>query len=353
VRLRTLTWRRGFLLGIVLLGVVVLALWLTPSGQYLLLPDKAQLVEPLVTVANEEDGANPDGGGIYMVDILVRKANLLERIFPGINDGADLVPENRINPEGVSEEQRRQSNRLEMTRSQQIAAAIALQHLGYEVDIQTSGAEISLVMPGSPAADVGLRPGDVIVEAEDRQVESPADLRAALSDVEPRQVVTISVRRSGGVKEYRVGTRPAEDEPTRAVIGVIVQQAATFDLPIEVTIEAGAIGGPSAGLAFALDIVDELGREVDQGRLIVATGELTLEGDVEPVGGIEQKVIGAHQAGADIFVVPVGNAREAERYAPDGLAIVPVATFAEALRDLDWRSGGPPPIEAAGQAAGG
>jgi PDZ domain-containing protein len=112
-----------------------------------------------------------------------------------------------------------------------------------------------------------------------------------------------------------------------------------------VEIDAGGIGGPSAGLAFALQIVDELGSDIDQGRRIVATGELTVDGTVEPVGGIEQKVIGAERAGADIFVVPLGNAREAERHASEDLAIVPVASFAEALSDLDWRSGAPPPIE--------
>jgi PDZ domain-containing protein len=129
------------------------------------------------------------------------------------------------------------------------------------------------------------------------------------------------------------------------VIGVVVQQAASVDLPIDVEIDAGAIGGPSAGLAFALHIVDELGSDIDQGRRIVVTGELAVDGTVEPVGGIEQKVIGAERAGADIFVVPLGNAREAERHASDDLAIVPVSSFAEALSDLDWRSGAPPPIE--------
>jgi PDZ domain-containing protein len=344
VRPRLLTWRRGLLAALILLGGLALALWLTPSGQYLLLPDKAQPVEPLVKIA-DEDTANGGGeAGIYMVDILVRKANLLERMFPGLNEGATLVPARAINPEGVSEEQRRQSNRLEMTRSQQIAAAVALEALGYEVDIETSGAEISLTLPDSPASAAGLRPGDVIVEAQGRKVETPADLREAFATVEPGETVTLEVRRSGGIKEHTLTTRPSGEDASRAIIGVQVQQAATIDLPIEIDIDAGAIGGPSAGLAFALDIVDELGRDVDQGRRIVVTGELTIDGKVEPIGGIKQKVIGAIHAGADIFVVPVGNAKEAERYAKN-IAIVPVATFAEALSDLDWRSGAPPPIE--------
>jgi PDZ domain-containing protein len=349
VRRPALTARRGLIAAVVVLGGLALALWLVPTGHYLLLPDKAQPVAPLIEIAGEGRQAAPadEEGGIYMVDILVRKATLLERFFPGINDGADLIPAERLNPQGVSEQQRRKANQLDMTRSQEIAAAVALEALDYEVDVQATGAEISLVLPDSPAAAAGLEVGDVIVEAQGTTVETLDDLRAALDTVSPGQIVEVSAQRSGGVEDYSIATIESEREPGDAVIGVIVQQAATIDLPIEIDIDAGSIGGPSAGLAFALDIVDELGSDVDQGRLIVATGELALDGSVQPVGGIEQKVIGAKQTGADIFVVPTGNAREAEQYA-DGLEIVPVATFDEALADLAWIPGQPrPEVEAA------
>jgi PDZ domain-containing protein len=326
------------------LGALALALWLIPSSHYIVLPDKAQRVDPLVEITGEGQQASASDGGIYSVYVLVRKANLFERAFPGLFDGADLVPGRRINPEGVSDEQRRKSNRLYMTRSQDIAAAVALEALGYDVDVKLNGAEISVVVPNSPAAKSDLQPADVIVRAEGQAVEGPDDLRDALADVEPGQTVTLGVRRSGGVRDLAVETMESDREAGRAVVGVLVQQSARFDLPVEIEIDAGPVGGPSAGLAFALDIVDELGSDVDQGRLIVATGELTFEGRVLPIGGVKQKVIGARDAGADIFVVPVANAKEAERYAGD-LEIVPVATFEEALSDLAWRSGAPPEIE--------
>jgi PDZ domain-containing protein len=342
-----MTLSRGLIAAVVVLGGLALALWLIPTGHYVLLPDKAQPVAPLVEIAGEGRQAAEADGGIFMVDILVRKATLLERLFPGVNDGADLIPGERLNPEGVSEQQRRQANQLDMTRSQEIAAAVALETLDYEVDIQANGAEISLVVPDSPAAAAGLEVGDVVVKAQGKPVETLDDLRAALDTVSPGQLVDISVRRSGEVEEYSMATIESEREPGNAVIGVIVQQAANIDLPVDIEIDAGAIGGPSAGLAFALDIVDELGADVDQGRRIVATGELTLDGSVEAIGGIKQKVVGAKQAGADIFVVPIANAREAEEYG-DGLEIVPVATFDEALSDLSWLPGEPAPeVEAA------
>jgi Lon-like protease len=101
-----------------------------------------------------------------------------------------------------------------------------------------------------------------------------------------------------------------------------------------VKIDAGNVGGPSAGLAFALDVLEELGKDVDRGCRVAATGEIGLDGSVGPVGGLEQKTIGAKRAGAKVFLVPAGdNAEEARRYA-DGLRIIPVRTFQQALRRL-------------------
>jgi PDZ domain-containing protein len=118
------------------------------------------------------------------------------------------------------------------------------------------------------------------------------------------------------------------------VIGVLVEQAAQVDLPVDVDIKSGDIGGPSAGLPFALDILEELGRDVDRGHRVAATGEIELDGTIEPIGGMLQKAIGVKRAGVDIFLVPAGeNARDAARYGK-GLRIIPVRNFQQALRAL-------------------
>jgi len=105
-------------------------------------------------------------------------------------------------------------------------------------------------------------------------------------------------------------------------------------LPVPVRIDLGQVGGPSAGLAFALDIVEELGHDVDRGHRIAATGELCGDGTVFPIGGVKQKTIGAKQAGADVFIVPAGdNAAEARRYAGT-MRVLPVHSFRQALREL-------------------
>src|SRR5205823_8361772 len=122
--------------------------------------------------------------------------------------------------------------------------------------------------------------------------------------------------------------------PRRPVIGVIVEQNAQIQLPLSVTINAGNVGGPSAGLAFALDVLEQLGKDVDHGRRVAATGQIELDGSVTAVGGIEQKTIGVRKSGIHFFLVPAGdNATEAKRFA-HGVRIVPVHSFRQALRSL-------------------
>jgi len=324
--------RLSIILGAVLVVVAIgLALTYIPSDHYIVLPDRARATDPLVEIPGEEHQG--DANGIYMVDVRIGRASLLERLFPGIREGASLLPERVLNPEGVSDSQRRRSSLNQMSRSQLIAITVALRELGREVEVTPVGAEVVTVFPGSPA-EGELEVGDVIVAAEGQDVETTEDLREAFSDVAPGDQVALTVERGEDERvELTVPTRAAEDDPGRAVVGVQVQEAEEFDFPVDIEIDAGSIGGPSAGLAFALDIVDELGKDIDRGRKVVATGELTLDGEVLPIGGVRQKAIGARDSGADIFLVPDQNLAEA-REAVDGLEIIPVSNFEEALSVL-------------------
>jgi Lon-like protease len=264
--------------------------------------------------------------------VRVSRASLLERIFPSIYEGATLVPEQVLNPQGVSDRQRRTSSLNDMSRSQQVAITVALRELGREVAVEPLGAEVVLVQPGSPA-EGNLFVGDIIVAARGESVRTTSGLRAVMEPVRPGQRVELTVRREGKTVRVTLGTRASEETPPRAIVGIQVDDAQRFDFPVDIEINAGSIGGPSAGLAFALDILDELGREVDDGRRVVATGAINLEGDVLAIGGIRQKVVGAREAEADVFLVPDANAEEARRYADD-LEIVAVSDFDEALSEL-------------------
>jgi Lon-like protease len=316
--------------GLVLLAVTAAVLWLWPSGDYLLLPTRAQPVAPLVSV---HGGRDPSGrGGIFYDAVIIRRARLFEQLFPWIHDGATLVPAQQINPPGAGETQRHTEDVREMARSQDIAGAVALKYLGYDVTLRTIGALISDVLHGSPAARAGLQPTEVIVAVGGRPVRTTADLRRLISAHNPGESVRLTLRSGEGLRQVRVSTVAGPQD--RPLIGVLVDQATQVKLPFSVRIDAGSVVGPSAGLAFALDVLEELGHDVDHGLRVAATGELEPDGSVVPVGGVKQKAIGARRAKVDVFLVPAGeNAKEGRKYAGP-VRVIPVESFQQALRAL-------------------
>jgi PDZ domain-containing protein len=311
-----------------LVAAVAVAFWILPTESYIFLPNRAHAVAPLVEV---KGGKDPKDGGIYYVDVLVRKATLLERLFPGLRKGATIVPADQVRPPGVSEDQRRREELQEMQMSQRVAAAVALRELGYKVVAKPIGARIEFVDPESPAAGK-LLPGDVVTSAGGKPVRGPAGLRRAIRESGTARDVPLVVKR--GDERVEVSVRPKLGPQGTPMIGVIVSQAADIKLPVDVKIDTNGVGGPSAGLAFALDLMEELGHDVDHGNRVAVTGALELDGTVGEIGGVKQKTIGVERAGIKVFLVPAGdNAAEARRYA-DGIRIVPVTSFQQALRSL-------------------
>jgi PDZ domain-containing protein len=314
--------------GLFLLGAAAFVLWLAPADGYdIRLVDPAHPVDPIVKVPREKATQNP--GPIYFVDVRERPARLLERLLPWVRaDGSSLVP-----APPISHTLERRLGQLDMSDSQKIAAVVALYQLGYDVKATTNGANIILVDRGAPAAKV-LRPGDLIIAADGKPVRSVFQLRQVLAEHKPGDGVLVRFRRGGKVRQAEVKTTSDPEDRKRAIIGISASDQLEVDLPVKIRIDAGDIGGPSAGLAFALDILQELGRNVAHGHRVAATGQLALDGTVGPIGGVKQKTLGAREAGVDVFLVPAGeNAQEARRYAGD-LKIIPVKNFPQALRSL-------------------
>ncbi len=327
--MRLFTPGRLAILGLVLLAIV-LGAFVLPSSQYVFLPDKAHPVTPLVSVPG---GHEPARGGIYFVDVVVRKATLLERLFGGLHKGADLYPASAINPPGVNDARRRQIDLQDMRRSQQIAAAVALKAAGRKVVMRPTGAQVEEVEPGEPAVGK-LEPDDVVVAIDGRSVQGPSDVFIDMKAHLPGQVVRFTIRRGSQTLLEPIRTVAAPGAPKHAIVGVILTQALDIHLPTKVSIDAGGVGGPSAGLAFALDVYQQLGHDVVHGHRIAVTGEILADGSVQPIGGVKQKTYGAREAGVDAFLVPAGdNAAEARKYA-GGLRIIPVQSFQQALRAL-------------------
>jgi PDZ domain-containing protein len=315
-----------------LIGLVTaFVLWILPADEFIFTPGDPKPLEDKVTV----EGGRPAGeGAVYYVDVFVRRTSRLEELFEFLRpEGSTVVPEQQLLPPGTSEAERDRQTVAQMQRSELVASAVALRELGYDVQATPEGALVVEVAPNVPATGK-VEVGDVIVEVDGKRVLTPDDLRREIGRRKPGEDVGLTVRRAEERLEVVVETVAAESAPTRPIVGIIVDQEADIDLPVDVEIDLGSVGGPSAGLPFAIEIARMLGRDVTHGCRVAATGELALDGTVLSVGGLKQKTIGARQEGVDVFLVPAGrNAEDAREHAED-LEIVPVESFQQALRLL-------------------
>lgn len=322
--------------GIFILFAAVALMLLWPgsplsSDKFLLVPDRAHPLETLVQVP----GAKPDrdGGGIYYVDVLERKASLLERLFPGLRKGSTVVQHSDLTPPGVSDQQRFKADQLDMRLSQQVASAVALRALGYNVSITQRGVRVALVY-GQTYAIGKLRSGDVIIAAHNHPVVSTIQLHNLLAADKVGDVVPITFIRGGTKHTVRIKTSRDPFDRTRAILGIQPQPAIHLHVPFKIKFDLGNVGGPSAGLAFALQILEARGRDIDHGYKVAATGVIGADGSVGEIGGVRQKIFGARQANVDVFLVPAGdNYREAKKDA-GSVRVIPVNTFQQALHAL-------------------
>ena len=314
--------------------IALLVLYSVPSGafpgtksQYILLPGGAHPVAPLVQV----QGARPSKSGtLYFVDVLERRASTLDALFPSLHPHATLVPADAIVPPCSSDAQAAAAALQDMAVSHRVAAVVALRKLHYHVVAKPTGVLVAQVILGTHAP-CHLQERDVVVAVDGTPTPTETALHNALGQVEPGAVVKLRVRRDGKLLTVPVRT---VDVQGRALVGFVPDQSATIKLPIRVGIDTGDVGGPSAGLAFALELMQKLGRNVLHGHSVAATGAIELNGAVSPIGGIKQKTYGARKAGVDVFLVPAGqNARDARRYAGP-VRIIPVRTLDQALHAL-------------------
>jgi Lon-like protease len=315
-----------------LLGLVTaFVLWWLPADDFLFVPDRAK---PLAGKVEVEGGRTNAKGDVYYVDLFVRRIRLLEELLPFTRpEGSTLVSEEVLAPTGETDAERDRQNAEDMKRSEETAAVVALRALGYDVVATPNGVLVTSVAPDVPAA-ASLVPGDVIVAVDATPVRTPAELRGEIGRREPGDEVRLAVRRGRRTMEVTVRTIASPQDPSRAIVGILVDQNARIELPFDVDIDLGRVGGPSAGLPFALEIARQLGRDVTHGCRIAATGALALDGTVIPIGGVKQKTIGARRADVDYFLVPVGENAEDARENAGGLQIIPVESFQQALQRL-------------------
>lgn len=250
-----------------------------------------------------------------------------------------VVPRELLYPPDQDQSETEQQNAQLMEQSHDAATTAALREVGVPGTTTVSVGEIAAGQP----ADGRLRVGDVLTSVDGAAVTDLSRLRALLNAKPPGSTVVVGYRRGGKAATVRMRTAAAADDPRRAVIGISATTTSTF--PVKVDIELKDVGGPSAGLMFALGIVDKLEPgSLTGGRHIAGTGEITEDGTVGAIGGVPQKMRGARAVGATVFLVPADNCVEARGSRPDGLQLVKVSTLKGALAALALlRSGGAPP----------
>jgi PDZ domain-containing protein len=291
--------------------------------------DKIPLIE-ISGTETFETGGTLDLTTVQVVGNRERTPSWFELALAWMDSSRAVVPIESVFPAGVTTEQREERNTMLMVDSQHEATAAALNELDYDTGAQV---EVVEAVPDSPA-DGELQAGDVILEIDGAAVTSASQLRETIQDGEGA-AVTLTVQR--GSERFDVDLTPEKvttDGEDAWLIGITL--TTEYDFPIDVTIQLDNVGGPSAGMMFALGIVDQLTPgELNGGENIAGTGTIDAEGTVGPIGGIRQKLYGARDAGADFFLAPSANCDEVVGHVPDGIQVFSTSTLEESIGILD------------------
>ncbi|WP_437584634.1 YlbL family protein [Paramicrobacterium sp. CJ85] len=248
-----------------------------------------------------------------------------------------VVPMSLYFPEGTTTEQRDEQSQLMMVNSQQDAVAAALTELDVDFDSQLT---VGNVLEDSPAEGI-FETGDEIIAANGVDIVDVDELRDAITENGDSSPLEVTVVRDGETLSLEV--TPTEVSYSDGTSGLVigVQTTETYDFPFDVSIKLDDVGGPSAGMMFALGIIDRLTPGPLAGDAAVAgTGTIDAEGVVGPIGGIRQKLYGARDAGASYFLAPADNCDEVVGHVPDGLRVFKVETLEDSLAVLRTLDGG-------------
>jgi Lon-like protease len=329
----------------VVVGVVAVAGAFVQLPYVLIRPGSATRVQGVVDI----EGArtyDDDGSVLFLTVSVLDSPNAYTALSGWLDDDVDVLTDDEFFGDRTPEEEE-ELNRIAMTDSQVVATKVGLERLGYPIPVREY--VVGGVEPDSPA-DGQLEVGDAITAIDGVPVTMVPDLGAAVRARPPGDPVMLTLTRTTQKKKEEeqreeltvtLPTRPTPDGPNEGQAQVGIFSTPRFDFPVDVQIDTGDVGGPSAGLAFTLTILDELSPgDLTGGEKVAVTGTIELDAAVGPIGGVAQKVVAARRAGAELFLVPAAEAAEARRHA-DGMKIAGVRDLDEALAALQ-RAGGEP-----------
>lgn len=300
--------------------------------------------EPVLQISGRK--TYPTDGHLNMTTVRVTSAdykmNAVEAVYGWLTHDNVVVPHDTLYPDGKTEEESSQENAEEFSQSQESAKVAALDELGIPF---TTRVVVASVVKDSPAEGT-LHAGDVIKAVDGAEVTKPADVAAQVTKREPGEKVVFTIvpakeaaaaekaHKEATVTRKVAITTAKSEEGDRAIVGI--QAGTDHVFPFTIDIKLADVGGPSAGLMFALGIVDKLTPEsLTGGKFVAGTGTIDDDGKVGPIGGIQMKLVGARNAGAEYFLTPADNCATAAGDTPDGLTLVKVDTIADATASLE------------------
>ncbi len=313
----------GLVLG---LGLAFLLGWVR-LPYYALGPGPARDVEPLIHVTGHQEF--PSEGKLIMTTVSFHEVSAVGIVVAWIDPNQAVVSREVLYPPGETAAQEVQRALSQMDQSKIDATSVVLRRLADYPDEHGDGALIEFVYPDCPA-EGELFAGDVVHEIDGVAIHSQDDAAKALDDTPVNDPITFEVF-AGGETHIVTVTRAQCAGSDRPLVGVnLIDQ-----FPFDVDISSGDVGGPSAGLMWALGLYDLLTPgDLTDGRTIAGTGTIDMRGNVGPIGGIIDKVVGAERAGAEIFLVPADNMAELEGVDTGDMRLISVAKFQEALDAL-------------------
>ncbi len=312
-------------------AIVALALVAVPLSFIELNPGPALDVPSQI----EFDGpAHPIKGKLLLTTVTITQPSALGALEALVTPHHELLWQTQVIPPGVNEQEYLASQLQVFQESAQAAAAVGLRAAGYPVSVSGGGVQVVGVISGSPAGGI-LKVGDVITAIDGRPVQLASDLQAATEKAVDGQTVTLTVVQGDQQLQIPVQLRRLS-ETGRPGLGVALRTIAPkIQLPFPVKVTNQDIGGPSAGLMMSLGIYSlASGDDLSRGRVVAGTGTIDVSGTVGPVGGVAEKIVGAEQRGARIFLVPTSEAADARSAGLKDVKIIPVDTFDQARAAL-------------------
>jgi PDZ domain-containing protein len=284
--------------------------------------------------------ANRTTGNLNMttVDVSTSRLSAFDAVVGWLQHDRVVVPKAAVYPPGQSEQQTNKHNSQEFAQSQDSATAAAACQLGYPKAFGILG-----VTAHGPASGV-LHVGDRLVSVDGHRTDSYPRLAAVMRSETPGEKVPVVVKRRGRTRTTTIKLGPPPTGKHGAGLGVSVPPGKACLLPFSVDLGLGnLIGGPSAGMMFALGIMDKVGSvNLTHGEFIAGTGTIDPAGDVGPIGGIQLKMIAARKAGARVFLAPASNCPDVRGATPKGLDVIKVHTLAQAVSYLTALHAGKP-----------